>query len=400
MRKLIIDGLESLETECDTIEEELARIKISPDHSDHEHEHEDSLLGVINIPEKTTSPSSSPDLVSSDSGFKTDEGTRSSGDDIGGGSQSETLDPANNLDDEDEDDTTSEATLKNEEIEDTGSGEKRSYERFDIAISESGECIMKDCDLADFPHLEYEHYLADAFINDELDNGGEDDKDPNAPTSAMLELQRYFQQPRRWDMFDIDEVDEDNLSPVTHSPIATCPRVTPLECLRKRMTDSPSSLSSSDTETASITGTIIEMGDILEVNNENVMEDLRSLDLNIKTFSLPVIKPISTMLSSNCNESYSLEGSGKFSSAFEALESHYKTKVAIVTEKLKKHEEGRPGFLTRELKNRLIMVKSVYPIDHPNYSVLWIDMFIRFLQLYCFVKFYFLILDFYQDGST
>ena len=177
---MIIDGLESLETECDTIEEELARIKISPENSDHEPEHEESLLGVINIPDKTTSPSSSPDLVSSDSGFKTDEGTRSSGDDTGGGSQSETLDPANDLDDEEEDDTTSEATLKNEEIEDSASGEKRSYERFDIAISESGECIMKDCDLADFPHLEYEHYLADAFINDELDSGGQEDKDPNA----------------------------------------------------------------------------------------------------------------------------------------------------------------------------------------------------------------------------
>lgn len=369
---MIIDGLESLETECNTIEEELARIKISTDNSDHEPEHEESLLGVINIPEKTTSPSSSPDLVSSDSGFKTDEGTRSSGDDTGGGSQSETLDPANDLDDEEEDDTTSEATLKNEEIEDNVSGEKRSYERFDIAISESGECIMKDCDLADFPHLEYEHYLADAFINDELDSGDQDDKDPNAPSSAILELQRYFQQPRRWDMFDIDEVDESNLSPVTNSPIATCPRVTPLECLRR----SPDS-SSSDPETASITGTIIEMGDITELSNGNVMDDLKSLDLNIKTFSLPPIKPISAMLSSNCNESYSLEGSGKFSSAFEALESHYRTKVAIVTEKLKKHEEGRPGFLTRELKNRLILVKSVYPVDHPNYSVLWSDMFIR-----------------------
>ena len=373
---MIIDGLKSLESECDTIEEELARIKISPDNSDHEPEHEDSLLGVINMPEKATSPSSSPDLVSSDSGFKTDEGTRSLGDDTGGGSQSETFHPA--IDSDDEDDTTSEATLKNEEIEDSGNGEKRNYERFDIAISESGECIMKDCDLAEFPHLEYEHYLADAFINDELDNGSQDDKDPNAPSSAMLELQRYFQQPRRWDMFDIDEVDESNLSPVTNSPIATCPRVTPLECLQRRRTDSPGSSSSSDTDTASITGTIIEMGDDAEVRNGNVMDDLKSLDLNIKSFSLPAIKPISSMLSSNCNESYSLEGSGKFSSAFEALESHYRTKVAIVTEKLKKHEDGRPGFLTKELKNRLILVKSVYPVDHPNYSVLWIDMFIRY----------------------
>ena len=375
LRKLIIDGLDSLETECDTIEEELAKIKISPDGSDHETEPEDSLLAGINIPEKPTSPASvSPDLVSSDSGFKTDEGTRSSGEEAGGGSQSETMDPANDLDEE-EDDTTSEATLKNEEMEDSGG--KKSYERFDIAFSESGECIMKDCDLADFPHLEYEHYLAEAFENDEVDI---DKDDPNKPSSAMLELQRYFQQPRRWDMFDIDEVDEDNLSPVTHSPIAQCARVTPLECLpTKRSLDSPCSTSSSDTETASITGTIIEAGELSEVTNENVMDDLRSLDINIKSFLLPTIKPISTMLVNDCNESYSLEGSNKFNSAFSALESHYRTKVAIVTEKLKKHEEGRPGFLTRELKDRLILVKAVYPVDHPNYTALWVDMFIRFL---------------------
>ena len=88
--------------------------------------------------------------------------------------------------------------------------------------------------------------------------------------------------------------------------------------------------------------------------------------------------PPSPSVVNDCNESYSLEGSNKFNSAFSALKSHYRTKVAIVTEKLKKHEDGRPGFLTRELKDRLILVKSVYPVDHPNYSVLWIDMFIRY----------------------
>ena len=32
--------------------------------------------------------------------------------------------------------------------------------------------------------------------------------------------------------------------------------------------------------------------------------------------------------------------------------------MAIVTEKLQKHEESRPGFLSRELKTRLELVKA------------------------------------------
>ena len=54
-----------------------------------------------------------------------------------------------------------------------------------------------------------------------------------------------------------------------------------------------------------------------------------------------------------------------------------RTKVAIVTEKLQKHEESRPGFLSRELKTRLELVKAVYPSDHPNYHQLWVDMVTR-----------------------
>jgi hypothetical protein len=39
----------------------------------------------------------------------------------------------------------------------------------------------------------------------------------------------------------------------------------------------------------------------------------------------------------------------KLTSSFSALEKHYKTKLVIVTEKLKKHEEERPTFLSIEL---------------------------------------------------
>ena len=199
LRKLILDGLESLETEYENIEEELAKIKISPDCSDVEVDRE---AGEV-VPEKTTSPASSPDLVSSDSGFKTDEGTRSSGEDITA-SRSETLEAGPDLEDEEEDDTTSEATLKNEEVEEGGA--RKSFERFDIAFSDNGECIMKDCDLSDVPHLVYEHFLQDEDVEDGEDGDCGDCGDSGGATSAMLELERYFQQPRRWDMFDIDEV--------------------------------------------------------------------------------------------------------------------------------------------------------------------------------------------------
>ena len=57
-----------------------------------------------------------------------------------------------------------------------------------------------------------------------------------------------------------------------------------------------------------------------------------------------------------------------------------------MTEKLQKHEESRPGFLSRELKARLELVKAVYPSDHPNYQQLWVDMVTRYCTaLYCTV---------------
>ena len=364
LRKLILDGLDSLETEYDNIEQELSRVKLNED---------DSLEDSKEDIEKTSSPASSPDLVSSDSGFKTDEGTRSSGED---GIVSQT--------DLDDDDTTSEVTLKNEEDE-TG-GSKRNYERFDIAFDDNGECLLRDGDLStDFPYLEYEQYLKEALKEDDPEE--EDTKDssvssnPSAPSIAMIELEKYFKQPRRWSMFDIDEVDEDNLSPVTFSPIAVCNRVTPLEYLDKERTfDDVSSSYSDDDDTASIADTIKEAKTGVDNDACNPVEDLNSLDLNLKSFSLPSIKTVSELLTSSLADGFSHEGSNKFSSAFEDLESHYKTKVSIVTEKLKKHEESRPVFLTRELKTRLVMIKALYPNDHPNYTLLWVDMFCRMVQ--------------------
>ena len=40
----------------------------------------------------------------------------------------------------------------------------------------------------------------------------------------------------RWDIWDIEEGDESTASPVTHSPLATCPRVTPLDCVDREET--------------------------------------------------------------------------------------------------------------------------------------------------------------------
>ena len=65
--------------------------------------------------------------------------------------------------------------------------------------------------------------------------------------ASLYETDRLFIILFRWDIFDIDEVDEDNLSPVTNSPIALCPRVTPLE----RLTRDPGFSSETD-ETSSV----------------------------------------------------------------------------------------------------------------------------------------------------
>ena len=69
MRKLILDGLDSLDSNCDAIEQELIKLQLDKDIGEVK---DDDILKSDNL-EKTISPASSPDIVSSDSGFKTDE---------------------------------------------------------------------------------------------------------------------------------------------------------------------------------------------------------------------------------------------------------------------------------------------------------------------------------------
>ena len=108
------------------------------------------------------------------------QGTKSN-DDIG--SQSETV---NDLD---EDDTTSERTFKNEEDDcESDADEKKNYERFDIAFSENGDCIMKSCNI--------DHDICDEFCEN-MEEDSVDSFFPLKPAPAIIELERYFQQPRR-----------------------------------------------------------------------------------------------------------------------------------------------------------------------------------------------------------
>ena len=88
-------------------------------------------------------------------------------------------------------------------------------------------------------------------------------------------------------------MDEDNLSPVADSPIAVCPRVTPLDQLGGGgggAEDADSCCSSLSEDTASVTGTVVDLGNTEAGAENSVMEQLSSLDLGIKSFSLPSIQ--------------------------------------------------------------------------------------------------------------
>ena len=92
-------------------------------------------------------------------------------------------------------------------------------------------------------------------------------------------------------------MDEDNLSPVADSPIAVCPRVTPLDQLGGGgggggggAEEADSCCSSLSEDTASVTGTVVELGNTEAGAENSVMEQLQSLDLGIKSFSLPSIQ--------------------------------------------------------------------------------------------------------------
>ena len=244
------------------------------------------------------------------------------------------------------------------------------------------------------PCLEYKHFISDALNiednaieEDIIENqsstaGNINNQFPDGLTSAMLELEKYFHQPRRWDIFDIYEVDEDNISPVTNSPIAICTRVTPLDQLGIEKEETLDGVSTwLGSETGSLSDQTSEKDDDDEEEEEKLSPEniMKKLDLDVKMVSLPLLKPVTQLLSTD-SQTFSVEGTAKFTSAFSALEKHYKTKLVIVTERLKKHEEERPSFLTNELKQKLKLIKSLYPKEHPNYTTLWIDMFSRMVR--------------------
>ena len=190
-------------------------------------------------------------------------------------------------------------------------------------------------------------------------------------------MEKYFQGPRRWDIWDIDEEDEENLSPVTFSPIAVCTRVTPLDDLlasRDRTFDDASSTFSS--EIASFKGAAeADMPHEAETTfRTDPLEIFKSLNLNADILSFP---PLYEVLTSDIRKTFSVEGSKKFLSAVEALQTNYRSKITIIAEKLQQHEEERPSFLSKEMKVRMLLIKSAYPEDHPSFSELWMDLFCR-----------------------
>ena len=414
LRKLIMEGMGTLEAEYNDIESEISKLR--DDHvqadsfgtNDIEFEKELSWVKKSERYEEDSRPtetilspdiSTSPDLLSSDSGFRTDDGCKNTLEESGA-QLSEITDTTGDCEDDglDSDNAVSikdEPYIYSEKENGLERDNSKRYERFDISFSEDGEVITHtdDFDATNFPSIEYKQFISNAMtvedniteeeIRETQSNHADsiNNQYPDGLTSAMIELEKYFHQPRRWDIFDIDEVDEDNISPVTNSPIAICTRVTPLDQLGIEKEDTSDGVSMSlNSETGSLSDLTSDK-DVEDEEEENFLNEelLKKLDLDVKMVSLPFIKPVEQLLSVK-GETISVQGTAKFTSAFSALEKHYKTKLMIITERLKKHEEDRPKFLTKDLKLKLKLIKSMYPKDHPNYTTLWIDMFSRLVQ--------------------
>ena len=358
LRALIVDGLDSLESECSSLEDQLAAINISSEQT--------ISLDTTEKEMKPTSPAVSPDL-SSDSGFKTDDGNSRTSEDCWVNSQPETTEL-----DYDEDSDSTIFCEENSEADQESS--KKNYERFDISFSEEGEFQLKDFSFSNLSSM------AVGGLPEEIEESEGGKKSGQlgfpGPTPTVVELEKYFQAPRRWDIWDIDEEDEENLSPVTYSPIAVCTRVTPLDDLlasRDRTFDDASSTFSS--EIASFKGQAeTEMPNEVETFRTDPQEIFKSLNLNADILSFP---PIYEVLTSDIRKTFSAEGSKKFLSAVEALQTNYRSKITIIAEKLQQHEEERPSFLSKEMKVRMLLIKSAYPEDHPSFSELWMDLFCR-----------------------
>ena len=152
--------------------------------------------------------------------------------------------------------------------------------------------------------------------------------------------------------------------------------MTPLDDLlasRDRTYDDASSTFSS--EIASWKGgTEAELPPEVETLRTDPLEIFKSLNLNADILSFP---PIYQVLTSDIRKTFSVEGSKKFLSAVEALQTNYRSKITIIAEKLQQHEEERPSFLSKEMKVRMLLIKSAYPEDHPSFSELWMDLFCR-----------------------
>ena len=88
----------------------------------------------------------------------------------------------------------------------------------------------------------------------------------------------------RWDIWDIEEGDESTASPVTHSPLATCPRVTPLHCVDREETldELSSGLDDEETEEALTARNVFESMDIGALDNVKAEGDEVKVTRNIK----------------------------------------------------------------------------------------------------------------------
>ena len=90
-------------------------------------------------------------------------------------------------------------------------------------------------------------------------------------------------------MWDKEEVDKSTASPVTHSPLANCPRVTPLNCLDNLTLDELSSgLEEEDDDVTEVSLTTSEADERLE----EVLGSSRSLDSRASVQQLQVRPPM------------------------------------------------------------------------------------------------------------
>ena len=165
-------------------------------------------------------------------------------------------------------------------------------------------------------------------------------------------------------MWDIEEGDESTASPVTHSPLATCPRVTPLDCRDNQTLDELSSGLEDEEEEDDVTEVGLTTREADE-RLEEVLGSSRSLDsrasvqqLQVRPpMALPPLRPLEKLVEGKAGL-LSRQGSQQFGQAATALETHYRSKLALVTEKLRRREEEKPAFLSPPLRTSILLVRA------------------------------------------